>query len=179
MTITTFSLKDHTLQKAGDSNSVPPLTVNSDLHIPPLPGHPCRASCRWVFIAFMQRNGNLGLYSLLWHYKWQQNCTWSRDRISTFLPATWMPNFPLASLLVQQSLHFGPTAGNLPHRSACNLWHSCAWTSPEMPDLCHFIIRRALNVTSRVLITPSGNSCHLGTALKCYTELSSALCKVF
>lgn len=90
-----------------------------------------------------------------------------------------MHNFPLASLLAQQSLHFGPTDGNLPHRIPCNFWHSCALTSLEMPDLCHFIIRRALNVTSSVLITHSENSCHLGTAWKCYTELSSALCKVF
>lgn len=34
-------------------------------------------------------------------------------------------------------------------------------------------------MTSCVLIKPSGNSCHLGSAQKCYTELSSALCKVF
>lgn len=89
-----------------------------------------------------------------------------------------MHYFPPASLLVQQFLHFGLTDGNLPHRIPCNLWHSCALTSPERPDLCHFIIRRALNVTSCVLITPSGNNCWLGTAQKWYIELSSALCKV-
>lgn len=48
-----------------------------------------------------------------------------------------------------------------------------------MPYFCHLIIRRALNVTSCVLITASGDSCHLGTAWKCYTELFSALCKIF
>lgn len=90
-----------------------------------------------------------------------------------------MHNFPLASLLARQSLHFGLTDGNLPHTIPCNLLHSCALTSLDMPDLCHLIIRRAFNVISHVLITPSGNSCHLGTAWKCYTELSSALCKLF
>lgn len=94
-------------------------------------------------------------------------------------------NLPLACFPVLQSLHFGPTDGYLPPRSVCSLWHSCALTSQEMPDLSHLVTRRELNLISYVLITysvcyrDSGNSYHLGTVLKYNTELSSALFKFF
>ena len=85
------------------------------------------------------------------------------ESLHFFLSHKWR-NLPLAFFLALQSLHFGPTDGYLPQRRVCSLWHSCALTSQETPDLSHLKIMRDLNLISHVLITYS----------VCYTDIATA-----